>query len=78
MSASSGLVSPEFRKRSFAHTGSFGHRFKKFRLPHRLVLSGLVNFPSPRLGWAPFVFDSEGVVTHRRRLDIGVRIEFRR
>ena len=30
----------------------YGHCFKKFRLPHRLALSGFINFPSPRFGWA--------------------------
>jgi len=74
--ASTDSVGPELCQRRLAHTGSFGHRFKKLRLPHRLVLSGLVDFPSPGFGWTPFVSYSEGVVGHRRHLDIHITITF--
>jgi len=47
--------------------GSFGHRFKKFRLSHRLALPGRVNLPSPRFWRMPFVFDSEAVINGAER-----------
>jgi hypothetical protein len=52
----------EFCQSRLACTGSFGHRFKKFRLSHRLALPGRVNLPSPRFWRMPFVFDSEAVI----------------
>ncbi len=53
---------PDFRQCGFAGPGCFGHRFKKFGLPHRLALSGCVNLPSPRLGRTPLILDGEGVI----------------
>jgi hypothetical protein len=55
-------IGPKFRQCRLARTGGFGHRFKKFRLPHRLALPGRVDLPAPRFGRMPFVFDRKAVI----------------
>jgi hypothetical protein len=43
----SGSVCPNFCQCGLASAGRLGHRFKEFRLPYRLALTGCVNLPSP-------------------------------
>jgi len=64
---SSRWAGPEFCQCRLACAGRFGHRFKKFRLSHQLALPGRVNFPPPRFGWMPPIFDSETVINGAER-----------
>jgi hypothetical protein len=59
---SSGSVGPKFRQSRFAGSRSFGHRFKKLGLPHRLALARRVYLPSPGSGRTPFVLNGEGEI----------------
>ena len=72
---SRGSLGPEFYQCRLTRSGSFGHRFEKFRLPHRFALAGRVNLPSPRFWWTTSVFDGESVVAPRILLAIGVHIK---
>lgn len=52
---------PEFRQCRFACSSSFGHRFEKVRLLHRLALARSVNLPPPGFGGTPFVLHCKRV-----------------